>query len=181
MLIKEILLPDARTRTSGFGVTFVRDTRKNCLIKYSILDIIAKGEVGEPCRYSAGDPSDGDYLTAEYNVSLPFLGANVGFNKFQASYNIYRTVRFLKNTTFAGRAILGVANVFSNGDRFTNSAFPELNGSLPISERFFAGGSTSLRGFEFESAGPRVVDEAPIGSASYIHIQRWRLSGWALV
>jgi outer membrane protein assembly factor BamA len=28
---------------------------------------------------------------------------------------------------------------------------------LPISERFFAGGSTTLRGFEFESAGPRVV------------------------
>jgi outer membrane protein insertion porin family len=157
LLIKEILLPDARTRTSGFGVTFVRDTRKNCLIKYSILDIIAKGEVGEPCRYSAGDPSDGDYLTAEYNVSLPFLGANVGFNKFQASYNIYRTVRFLKNTTFAGRAILGVASVFSNGDRFTNSAFPELNGSLPISERFFAGGGNSIRGFDFEEAGPRVV------------------------
>ena len=157
LLIKELLLPDARIRTSGFGVTLVRDTRKNCLIAYTILDIIARGEAGEPCRYSASDPTDGDYLTAEYNVSLPFLGANTGFNKFQASYNIYRTVRFLKNTTFAGRAILGVANVFSNGDRFTNSAFPELNGSLPISERFFAGGGNSIRGFSFEEAGPRVV------------------------
>ncbi|MEO8572843.1 MAG: POTRA domain-containing protein [Pyrinomonadaceae bacterium] len=157
LLIKELLIPDSRIRTSGFGVTFVRDTRKNCLIKYSILDIIARGEVGEPCKYSASDPSDGDYLTAEYNVSIPFLGANTGFNKFQASYNIYRTVRFLKNTTFAGRAILGVANVFANGDRFTTSAYPELNGSLPISERFFAGGGNSIRGFDFEEAGPRVV------------------------
>jgi outer membrane protein assembly factor BamA len=157
LLIKELLLPDARIRISGFGVTFVRDTRKNCLIKYSILDIIARGEVGSPCKYSASDPTDGDYLTAEYNVSIPFLGANTGFNKFQASYNIYRTVKFLKNTTFAGRAILGVANVFSNGDRFTNTSFPELNGSLPISERFFAGGGNSIRGFDFESAGPRVV------------------------
>lgn len=157
LLIKELLLPDSRIRISGFGVTFVRDTRKNCLIKYSILDIIARGEVGSPCKYSASDPTDGDYLTAEYNVSIPFLGANTGFNKFQASYNIYRTVKFLKNTTFAGRAILGVANVFSNGDRFTNSLFPELNGSLPISERFFAGGGNSIRGFDFEEAGPRVV------------------------
>jgi outer membrane protein assembly factor BamA len=157
LLIKELLLPDARIRISGFGVTFVRDTRKNCLIKYSILDIIARGEVGSPCKYSASDPTDGDYLTAEYNVSIPFLGANTGFNKFQASYNIYRTVKFLKNTTFAGRAILGVANVFSNGDRFTNTLFPELNGSLPISERFFAGGGNSIRGFDFEEAGPRVV------------------------
>jgi hypothetical protein len=48
LLIKELLLPDSRIRISGFGVTFVRDTRKNCLIKYSILDIIARGEVGSP-------------------------------------------------------------------------------------------------------------------------------------
>ena len=157
LLIKELLRPDARIRTSGFGVTFVRDTRRNCLVKYTILDIIARGEAGEPCRYSAGDPTHGDYLTAEYNVSIPFLGANTGFNKFQAAYNIYRTVSFLKNTRFAGRAILGVGSVFSNGDRFTNSAFPELNGSLPISERFFAGGGNSIRGFDFEEAGPRVV------------------------
>jgi hypothetical protein len=32
-----------------------------------------------------------------------------------------------------------------------------LNGSLPISERFFAGGGNSIRGFDFEEAGPRVV------------------------
>jgi outer membrane protein insertion porin family len=157
LLIKELLLPDARIRTSGFGVTFVRDTRRNCVIKYTILDIIARGEAPDPCRYSASDPTHGDYLTAEYNVSIPFLGANTGFNKFQASYNIYRTFSFLKNTTFAGRAVLGVGSVFSNGDRFTNSAFPELNGSLPISERFFAGGGNSIRGFDFEEAGPRVV------------------------
>jgi outer membrane protein insertion porin family len=157
LLIKDLLLPDARIRTSGFGVTFVRDTRRNCQVKYTILDIIARGEAGEPCRYSASDPTRGDYLTAEYNVSIPILGANIGFNKFQASYNIYRTIPFLNNTTFAGRAILGVANVFSNGDRFTNSGYPELNGSLPISERFFAGGGNSIRGFDFEEAGPRAV------------------------
>ncbi|MBA3351136.1 MAG: BamA/TamA family outer membrane protein, partial [Blastocatellia bacterium] len=122
LLIKDILLPDARIRISGFGATFVRDTRRNCLVKYSILDIIARGEAAEPCKYSASDPTHGDYLTADYNVSIPFLGANTGFNKFQASYNIYRTFSFLKNTTFAGRAILGVGSVFSNGNRFTGSA-----------------------------------------------------------
>ena len=157
LLIRELLIPDARIRTSGFGVTFVRDTRRNCLIKYTILDIIARGEAPDPCRYSASDPTHGDYLTAEYNVSIPFLGANTGFNKFQASYNVYRTLSFLKNTTFAGRAVIGAASVFANGDRFTNSLYPELNGSLPISERFFAGGGNSIRGFDFEEAGPRVV------------------------
>ena len=157
LLIKDLLLPDSKIRTSGFGATFVRDTRENCSIRYTLLDIIARGEAGEPCRYSATDPTRGDYLTAEYNVSLPVLGANIGYNKLQASYNYYRTFSYLKNTTFAGRAILGLANVFSKRQRFSSTQFPDLEGILPISERFFAGGSTTLRGFEFEAAGPRVV------------------------
>ena len=157
LLIKDLLEPDSRIRISGFGATFARDTRRNCNIRYTILDIIARGEVGDPCRYSATDPTHGGYLTAEYNISLPALGANIGFNKFQVSYNKYYTVRALRNTTFAGRAVLGIANVFSGGDRFPEDEFPGLNGILPISERFFAGGSNTLRGFDFESAGPRVV------------------------
>jgi outer membrane protein insertion porin family len=157
LLIKDLLIPDSRIRVSGFGATFVRDTRKNCSAKYSILDIIARGEPLEPCRYNATDPTHGDYLTAEYNVSVPTLGANVGFNKFQASYNFYRTFPRVRNTTVAARAIVGLANVFKENNRFGPPDFPGLEKILPISERFFAGGANTLRGFEFESSGPRVV------------------------
>ncbi|MEO6589117.1 MAG: BamA/TamA family outer membrane protein, partial [Pyrinomonadaceae bacterium] len=157
LLIKDILEPDSKIRISGFGFNFVRDTRENCSITYTILDIIEKGEPGKPCRYNASDPTKGDYLTAEYNVSVPFLGANIGFHKFQGSYYRFYTIPKLKNTTLAGRAIIGLASVFSRRQSFSSSQFPDLEGSLPISERFFAGGSTTLRGFEFESAGPRVV------------------------
>ncbi|MEO6655774.1 MAG: POTRA domain-containing protein [Pyrinomonadaceae bacterium] len=157
LLIRDLLRPDARTRISGFGATFVRDTRQNCSVKYSLLDLIAKGEQTEPCRYNASDPTRGDYLTADYNVSIPTLGANVGFQKFQANYNYYYTVSALKNTTFAGRAIIGLGSLFSKDTRFTSAQFPSLNGLLPISERFFAGGANTLRGFDFEEAGPRVV------------------------
>ena len=157
LLIKELLLPDSRIRISGFGATFVRDTRQNCNIKYTIFDIIARGDVEEPCKYNAGDPTKGSYITAEYNVSVPFLGANVGFNKFQMSGTKYYTFKTFKyQTTVAARGILGVANLFSGGNRFP-AAYPGLEGILPISERFFAGGSNTLRGFDFESAGPRVV------------------------
>ncbi len=157
LLIKDLLIPDAKTRISGFTFTVARDTRVNCSQKQTLLDLIAKGEATNPCKYNASDPTKGDFLTAEYNVSLPVLGASVGFHKFQASYNYYYTVGALRKTTFAARAILGLASVFANGDRFTGSSFPSLNGILPISERFFAGGSNSLRGFDFEEAGPRVV------------------------
>ncbi|MGI8812757.1 MAG: POTRA domain-containing protein [Pyrinomonadaceae bacterium] len=156
LLIKDLLVPDSRIRISGFGATFVRDTRKRCGIQYTILEIIARGEPGEPCKYNASDPTNGDYFTAEYNVSVPVLGANIGFHKFQASYNYYYTFPGLKNTTIAARGILGLASVFSKGNRFS-AEFPDLEGILPISERFFAGGANTLRGFDFESAGPRVV------------------------
>jgi hypothetical protein len=157
LLIRDLLLPDSRIRISGFGATFVRDTRQNCNRKYTVLDINQRGDVEEPCRYNAGDPTKGSYVTAEYNMSVPFLGANVGFNKFQMSGTKYYTFKTFKyQTTLAARGILGVANLFSGGNRFP-AAYPGLEGILPISERFFAGGSNTLRGFDFESAGPRVV------------------------
>ncbi len=157
LLIKDLLTPDARIRISGFGATFVRDTREDCSVKYTLLEIIAKGDPGEPCRYNSGDPTRGDYLTAEYNVSSPLLGANIGFSKLQATYNRFYTPKFSRRITFAGRAILGLATVFSRSQRFSTTQYPDLDGILPISERFFAGGSTTLRGFEAEGAGPRVV------------------------
>jgi outer membrane protein insertion porin family len=157
LLIKDLLLPDQRIRISGFGLTFVRDTRENCSVRYTVLETIAKGEPPERCRYNASDPTRGDYLTAEYNVSLPALGANIGFHKVQISYNYYYTFPTLKNTTIAARGILGLASVFSRGNRFSSAQFPDLEGILPISERFFAGGANTLRGFDFEEAGPRVV------------------------
>ena len=157
LLIKDLLRPDRRVRISGFGATFVRDTRKNCSIKYSLLDLIAKGEPSEPCRYNAGDPTNGQYITADYNVSFPTIGSNVGFQKFQATANYYYTFPKLRNTTLAARSILGLGHVFSGGDRFNSAQFPSLNGLLPISERFYGGGSNTIRGFDFEEAGPRVV------------------------
>ena len=125
-----------------------------------MLELISKGELGDPCKYSSSDPTGGSYLTLEYNVSATQLGGNIGFQKFQANYQTYYQLpklgEKLDNIIFAGRAIIGLANVFSRKQTFTG-IYSELNKSLPISERFFAGGSTTLRGFEFESAGPRVA------------------------
>ncbi len=157
LLVKDLLRPDLRTRISGPTVTFVRDTRRNCVIKYSLLEIIAKGDPEEPCRYNASDPTHGNYLTADYSVSVPTLGASTGFHKFQATFNYYYTFPRLKNTTLAARAILGVGTVFSDDRISAGPGFESLDGLLPISERFFAGGSNNLRGFDYEEAGPRVV------------------------
>ena len=156
LLIKELVKPDSRIRTSGVGVTLARDTRENCSVRTSLLELLARGEPNAPCKYSASDPTRGSYLVAEYNISLPALGANIGFQKFQATYNFYYTFPGFRNTTIAARGILGMATVFQSQDRFP-AQFSDLNDTLPISERFFAGGSNTLRGFDFEEAGPRVA------------------------
>ena len=42
-------------------------------------------------------------------------------------------------------------------DHNGNGWIDDFDRLLPISERFFSGGSTTLRGFPFEEAGPRQV------------------------
>ena len=157
LLIRDILEPDSNTRISGPALSIVRDTRTNCRLRYTLEEIVLRGDGVNPCRYNPAEPTSGDYLTADYTLSTTFLGSNIGFQKFQLSYTRYATPRQLGNTTFAGRVIIGMAGLFSGKDRFRNTLAPELDGILPISERFFGGGSNSLRGFEFESAGPRLV------------------------
>ncbi|MEP6945449.1 MAG: POTRA domain-containing protein [Acidobacteriota bacterium] len=162
LLVKDVLRPDQRIRISGPSMTLVRDTRENCSVKTSLLELIAKGEAADKCKYSASDPTRGNYLTVDYSLSLRTLGANVGFHKFQANYRTYYTFPGVRNLTLASQLILGLGHVFSSS-RPTSVNFPDLAGILPISERFFAGGSTTLRGFDFEEAGPRVVI-VPVGT-----------------
>ncbi len=157
LLIANLLRPDAKIRIAGFGFNLVRDTRENCELRYSLAELASKGPSLKRCRYNPGDPTSGSYITAEYTNSVPVFRGAVGFHKLQLSVNGYTTPKVLRRTTLAGRGVFGVASVFKNGERFTRAGINGLDGILPISERFFAGGSQSLRGFDFESAGPRIV------------------------
>lgn len=139
LLLRDLLEADRVTRLSRFAATFARDTRDN-----------------------QTDATRGQFFTLDYNVSLRQLGANISFNKFQTRYNIYRQLsrnsenRFLQ-TVLTGSFSLGVANVISPRDRDRRNGIDDADRRLPISERFFAGGSTTLRGFAFEEAGPRFI------------------------
>jgi outer membrane protein insertion porin family len=134
LLIASILRPDRAIRLSRFGATFVRDTRN-----------------------SQFDPQRGDFLTLNYSVALRQLGGNLSFNKFEANYRRYYQLKQVRGTILAGNITLGLANLFNPRDRNDNGVIDDIDKTLPISERFFAGGSTTLRGFGFEEAGPRVV------------------------
>ena len=158
LLVAPLLLPDRNVRISGLGATFGRDTRQNCNNRRTLLETIRTGEAGNPCQYNATDPTTGDFLSLDYQLSARFLGGNTSFNKFQGTYQRYQQfdTKFGK-LVLAGRAIFGLANIFQPRDRNGNGVIDETDKTLPISERFFAGGSTNLRGFDFEEAGPRQV------------------------
>jgi len=160
LLIKPILQPDRAVRLSRFGASFVRDTRERC--ERGLLGTVRNpdeetGTPGEICRYNQLDATRGAFFNIDYAIALRQLGGNLSFNRLQANYRRYYKVNALRGTVFAGNATLGLANLFNPRDRDGNGKIDETDLTLPISERFFSGGSTTLRGFNFEEAGPRQV------------------------
>jgi len=161
LVVRPILEPDRKVRLSRFGASLVRDTRERCergLLARSIDDDDdVPGAPGEVCRYNQVDATRGGFLSVDYAVALRQLGGNISFNRFQTTYRRYYKVAWLRDTVLAGNMTLGLANVFNPRDRDENGVINEIDLTLPISERFFSGGSTTLRGFNFEEAGPREV------------------------
>jgi outer membrane protein insertion porin family len=159
LLIEPILRPDAVVRLSGPGMSFVIDTRERCERRlagtiYGEDETVRGGEV---CRYNQTDATRGQFFNADFRVAARALGGNTSFMRFESSYHTYYKSRAARNTVFAGNLSIGLASLFSPRDLNGNGKVDDFDLLLPISERFFSGGSTTLRGFGFEEAGPRQV------------------------
>jgi outer membrane protein insertion porin family len=159
LLIEPILRPDEVVRLSGPGASFVIDTRERCERRlagtiYGEDETIRGGEV---CRYNQTDATRGQFFNADFRVASRALGGNTSFTRFETSYHTYYKSRRARDTVFAGNISVGLANLFSPRDLNNNGRIDDFDLLLPISERFFSGGSTTLRGFGFEEAGPRLV------------------------
>lgn len=160
LLIAPILRPDQVVRTSRLGASFVRDTRQECGVNTNAI-LRLQGNAGGPttaherCQYSQTDATRGDYLSVDYSLSLRQLGGNLSFNKLLTTYRRYYQIHRARGTVLAGNLTLGLANLFNPRDRNGNGVIDDQDRTLPISERFFSGGSTTLRGFDYEEAGPR--------------------------
>ncbi len=162
LVVRPILEPDKKVRLSKLGVSLVRDTRERCErgllnLRRSALGDEEPGERGEICRYNQVDATRGDFLSVDYAIALRQLGGNISYNRFQLSYRRYYKMHALRDTIFAANVTLGLSNLFNPRDRDGNGSIDEIDRTLPISERFFSGGATTLRGFNFEEAGPREV------------------------
>jgi outer membrane protein insertion porin family len=85
------------------------------------------------------DPAKGFFSSTDFGITTKLLGDN-NYLSFFTQNSYYRPL--LKSLSFAGSIRIGAARPFG-GDV-----------TIPISERFFAGGSSSLRGFNVDYAGP---------------------------
>ena len=157
LLIKDILVPDEVVRLSRFGISFVYDTRERCerRIPGSSGEEESIAPNGEVCRRNQLDATRGQFLSADYSVAARALGGNTSFSRFTSTYHTYYKVGRARGTVLAGNLTVGLARVFSPRDRNGNGRIDDFDKLLPISERFFSGGSTTLRGFAYEEAGPR--------------------------
>ena len=104
------------------------------------------------------DPSRGSLVTLESEVAARTIGSEVGFSKSFISGSVYRRVPGLPRIVVAAGARLGVAWGFPRALDAGAAPMEERQPApgtlaLPLSERFFAGGNTTVRGFALDRLG----------------------------
>ncbi len=137
--LEEVPLLSQPTLVSGFGITYARDRRDN-----------------------AGDPKRGTFNTADVSVAATSLASSASF--FRGFYQNSSYTSFGRAFVFARSLRFGVEEPFGNtiegngpfnvAQCTTTQVAPDQE-VIPLPERFFAGGGTSLRGFGLNEAGPR--------------------------
>lgn len=117
------------------------------------LSLFATGVVWDR-RDDLIDPGHGSLVSAEAEVSTRALGSDVGFVKVFTQAAAYHALTAARRTVLAGRIEVGLARGFA---RMRDGVTVE---DLPVSQRFFAGGSTTVRGFQIDRLGiaDRVAD-----------------------
>lgn len=124
--ILERLFPNVRI--SSFASSIIRDTRNDPV-----------------------DPRTGTYLSANGQIAARGIGSDVGFAKSYFTTQFFHPLPRGNRVVLAGSARLGLAAGFPH----ESGPNRQIVDDLPISERFFAGGDTTIRGFALDTVGVR--------------------------
>jgi outer membrane protein assembly complex protein YaeT len=106
------------------------------------------------------DASKGTFLSQAFAYSPSWLGSDRPYLKYYGQYFYYFPLRPESTKPFTNE-ILRPRLVFATGARI--GLAQGLGGDVPTSERFYAGGSTTLRGFEQNAVGPIGFNNIPAG------------------
>ncbi len=171
--------PGFDVRTIGTSVQFSRQVTRatRLLYRYSLKDVdlsnasadfegttLRLGSVSSSAvhdtRDAPFDPLRGHYLSGELQLFSQALGSEATFSKGYAQIYYFKEV--LPKTVWAQALRAGAARTYERSRRDPPSTGDALSG-VPPSERFFAGGDTTLRGFRRDRVGPLDDSGNPVG------------------
>ena len=129
---EEVPLFNQPTLVSQFSTTWFRDTRNN-----------------------PADAVSGSFNTADVGIADTGIGSSASFLRVYLQNSTYH--RIGRNWSFARSTRLGILQPYRDT---VSLSFPAQITNppprvIPLPERFYAGGGTSLRGFALNQAGPR--------------------------
>jgi outer membrane protein insertion porin family len=143
---EEVPLFNAPTLVSQFGAGWVRDARDN-----------------------PADATRGTFNSADFSIADTGIGSSASFLRFYFQNSTYHPIR--RRFSFARSIRFGILRPYKDTVSLTFPAptTPPLPTVIPLPERFFAGGGTSLRGFALNQAGPRdSVTGFPVGGQALL-------------
>jgi outer membrane protein insertion porin family len=117
------------------------------------------GAMSRDTRDDLVEPTRGTFLSIEGSVAARALGGQVGFMKSYGQAFWFRRLPGSRPVVFASRVALGLADGFQRTVEATDATGTPIVGQtvviedLPASERFFAGGDTTIRGFALDTVG----------------------------
>ena len=118
-------------RLSSFSSSLIRDTRDDAV-----------------------DPSRGEYASASGQLAGRAIGSEIGFWKSFFTAQAFRTLPHTNRIVFAGSARIGLAAGFPREGVDADGNVVVVR-DLPQSERFYAGGDSTVRGFLLDQLGVR--------------------------
>jgi len=135
------------------SVIFRYDFRRTQLSNITIPDLVApedenvrlSGVSASFSRDSRDSPLDarkGIYESFQVDMNPAFLGSNTSFGRFLGQTAYYKSLTSNSSLVWANSLRLGMEHAFGGAH-------------IPISELFFTGGGSTLRGFSLNGAGPQ--------------------------
>jgi outer membrane protein insertion porin family len=143
---EEVPLFNQPTLVSQFGTTYVRDYRDN-----------------------PADATKGSFNTVDISAAATSIGSSASFLRYFVQNSTYTPLS--RNWNFARSLRIGILQPFGNTVSLsfpapTVAPLPQL---IPLPERLYAGGGTSIRGFALNQAGPRdALTGFPVGGQALV-------------
>lgn len=143
------------TKTFNKGLSVEDPTSIDRLFPQVRLSLFS-GAIARDTRDDLVDPARGTFLSGEGSVAGRSIGGQVGFMKSYVQGFWFHRLPGERRTILATRLALGVADGFKRTVETTDAEGHPVESvveDLPASERFFAGGDTTIRGFALDTVG----------------------------